>query len=112
MGQNQLGALTLRPLGSLNPQFLVPHAALPGSPDVFGLGFALNSKPLASGRGARSMSWGGIFNTFFWIDREKQIGAVFLSQSLPFLDPESKKVLEDFDRAVYAWNRPASAGGR
>lgn len=49
------------------------------------------------------MAWADVFNTFFWIDREKQLGAVFFTQTLPFLDPESKRVLEEFDRAVYAW---------
>jgi hypothetical protein len=33
---------------------------------------------------------------------EKQLSVVF-SQSRPFLDSETKKVVEDFDRAVYAW---------
>jgi CubicO group peptidase (beta-lactamase class C family) len=45
----------------------------------------------------------GVFNTFFWIDREKQVAAVLMSQMLPGLDPGPLKLLEDFDRAVYAW---------
>jgi len=48
------------------------------------------------------LSWAGIYNTFFWIDREKQVAAVLLTQMLPFLDPGPMKLLEDFDRAVYA----------
>jgi CubicO group peptidase (beta-lactamase class C family) len=47
------------------------------------------------------MAWAGIFNTFFWIDREKQVGAVLMSQMLPGLDPGPQKLIEDFDKAVY-----------
>ena len=103
MGKNQIGDLTTRPMPSLLPQFISDGAVLPGALDKFGLGFAVNSSTAGTPRGANTMAWAGVFNTFFWIDREKQIGAVFFSHMLPFLDSESKKVLEDFDRAVYAW---------
>lgn len=102
MGKNQIGELTLRPLPSLIPQFLTDRAVLPGALDKFGLGFALNSATAGTSRGANTMAWAGAFNTFFWIDREKQIGAVLFTQMLPFLDPESQRLLEEFDRAVYA----------
>jgi methyl acetate hydrolase len=48
----------------------------------------------------------GIFNTFFWIDREKQIAAVFMTQMLPFMDPRAATAIGEFDPAVYAWKRP------
>ena len=102
MGTNQLGDLMLRPMTSVIPQ-LAGNAVLPGEADKFGLGFALNSKPLNGGRGANTMAWAGIYNTFFWIDRDRQVAAVLMTQLLPFLDPGPKKLLEDFDRAVYAW---------
>jgi len=101
MGQNQIGEMTLAPLTSLDPQFMAPNAVLPGNPDAFGLGFALNREPLVSGRGAGTMSWGGLFNTFFWIDREKGVAAVLLVQILPFGDPAATRLVEDFDRTVY-----------
>ena len=102
MGKNQIGDLTIRAMPSMLPQFVTDGAALPGAADKFGLGFAINSRTAGTGRGANTMAWAGVFNTFFWIDREKQIGAVLFCHSLPFLDADTKKVLEDFDRAVYA----------
>jgi len=74
---------------------------LPGGLDAFGLGFALNRKPLASGRGAGTMSWAGVYNTFFWVDHEKDVCAVLLVQMLPFGDAGPTRLVEDFDRAVY-----------
>jgi CubicO group peptidase (beta-lactamase class C family) len=101
MGSNQIGDLTVHALPSMIPQLATDGAVLPGALDKFGLGFALNSKPTANGRGANTMSWAGIYNTFFWIDREKKVAAVLMSQLLPFLDPGPKQVIEEFDRAAY-----------
>ena len=103
MGQNQIGELELRPPTSVMPQLAKPGAILPGNLDKFGLGFALNTKPVEKGRGAGTLSWAGIFNTFFWIDRDKRVCAVLMTQFLPFLDDGSKALVDDFDRAVYAW---------
>ena len=109
MGRNQIGELTIRPLPSLIPQFATDNAALPGALDKFGLGFALNSKPGGTLRGLNTMAWAGIFNTFFWIDRERQVSAVFFTHMLPGLDPGVTKLVEDFDRAVYEWKKTGSA---
>jgi methyl acetate hydrolase len=103
MGTNQIGDLTIRPFASLIPQVATDGATLPGALDKFGLGFALNSKSAGTPRGVNTLSWAGIFNTFFWIDREKHVAAVLMSQMLPGLDPGAQKLLEDFDRAVYEW---------
>ena len=101
MGRNQIGDLTIRPFESVMPELATDNAALAGDLDKFGFGFALNSKPSSSGRGPNALAWAGIFNTFFWIDREKQVAAVLMTQMLPGLDPGPAKLLEEFDRAVY-----------
>jgi len=105
MRKNQIGELTLRPLTSVLPQLAVDGATLPGALDKFGLGFALNSRTADTPRGVNTMAWAGIYNTFFWIDTEKQIGAVLMTQMLPGLDAGPRKLLEDFDRAVYAMKK-------
>jgi CubicO group peptidase (beta-lactamase class C family) len=40
------------------------------------------------------------FNTFFWIDREKSVCAVLMTQMLPFGDEGPTRLLGDFERAV------------
>ena len=75
-----------------------------GKDGIFSI--ASMTKPVTSvekGRGAGTLSWAGIFNTFFWIDRDKKVCAVLMTQLLPFLDDGSKALVDDFDRAVYAW---------
>jgi methyl acetate hydrolase len=101
MRKNQIGELQLSPLHSIMPDFATDNAVLPGGLDKFGLGFALNSLPGPQGRDAFSMAWAGIFNTFFWIDPEKKVCAVLMSQMLPGLDPGPAATLKDFEKAVY-----------
>jgi CubicO group peptidase (beta-lactamase class C family) len=60
----------------------VTSVMMPGGVDEFGLGFAMNTRALAKGRGAGTLSWSGVFDTFFWIDRENQTCAVLLTQVL------------------------------
>jgi CubicO group peptidase (beta-lactamase class C family) len=104
MGRNQIGELSLRLLPSLMPQF-VRTAPVPGHPDKFGLGVALNSKAILNGRGADTMSWGGVQNTFFWVDREKKVCVVVMTQMLPFLEEGPEQLMQDFERAVYDWRK-------
>ena len=105
MGRNQIGALECCPFSSLMPQLIKDGTELPGGLDKFGLGFAVNTRPLGRGRGANTLSWAGVFNTFFWIDRDRRVCAVLMSQMAPFLDDGPRALLEDFDRAVYDWLR-------
>jgi len=105
MGRNQIGDLKVRPMPSLIPQLITDGSLLPAV-DNFGLGFGLNSTSAGTRRGVNTMSWAGVFNTFFWIDREKQVAAVLMTHMLPFMDPAARTLLEQFDRAVYASRVP------
>ncbi len=101
MGQNQIGDMTIPPMTTQNPQLVSATTVLPGAPDVFGLGVALNRKAFPSTRGANTMSWAGVFNTFFWIDQANDVCAVVMVQMLPFGDSGATKLVEDFEQAVY-----------
>src|SRR5260370_7449398 len=67
MSRNQIGVLTLAELRSLVPQFAKDPIRIPGSLDKFGLGFAINSKPVEAGRSGGSLALAGSYNTFFCI---------------------------------------------
>ena len=69
--------------------------------DGFGLGFQVSAEKTEAGRAAGSLSWAGIQNTHFWIDREKGLGVVLMMQLLPFYDPQAIDLLTSFERAVY-----------
>ena len=75
---------------------------IPGSVDKFGFGFLINSEPIPGGRSAGSLAWAGIYNTYFWIDREQDICGVLITQILPFYDADVVELLNRFETAVYS----------
>ncbi len=67
----------------------------------FGLGMLLHPKGTLDGRLDGSGSWGGLFNTYFWIDRKVDCFGIFATQVLPFFDTQSVATLCDFEKAIY-----------
>jgi CubicO group peptidase (beta-lactamase class C family) len=55
---------------------------------------------MAGGRGAGSMTWGGLLNTYYWIDPGKRIAAVFMTQVLPFADGRALRLYRQFERGI------------
>jgi CubicO group peptidase (beta-lactamase class C family) len=71
----------------------------------WGLSFLLDMQDSPNGRSAGSMTWAGLANTYFWVDRMKRIGHVIMTQILPFGDPVVLDLYEKFEQTVYgkAW---------
>ena len=69
--------------------------------DKWGLGFLLTTDPVPGKRSAGSLSWGGIFNTYFWVDQARGVSGVILMQFLPFADGKALAVYDAFERGVY-----------
>jgi CubicO group peptidase (beta-lactamase class C family) len=47
------------------------------------------------------MTWAGIFNTYYWIDPQKRVAGVILTQILPFADNRAVRLYGEFERGVY-----------
>jgi CubicO group peptidase (beta-lactamase class C family) len=105
MTSNQIGTLVVERQPSANAAISMPFPIGSGK-DKFGLGFQIETAPVRmEDRGLRSVgsySWGGINNTHFWVDPEKQVAAVVLMQVLPFYDENCLNVLRGFEKIVYA----------
>jgi methyl acetate hydrolase len=69
--------------------------------DSYALGFQRTEAKVPGMRSVGSLAWAGIYNTEFWIDREKGIGGVLLMQFLPFYDAKAIEVLQGFESRVY-----------
>lgn len=78
-----------------------PGEFFPGIAKRHSLGFVVNQAEAPTGRSANSLAWAGIFNTYYWIDPAKDIGGVFMTQILPFLDDRALPLFLDFETAVY-----------
>ena len=104
MTSNQIGALRIG-LHPAVPGAIARPFPLGGEKDAFGFGFQIETPPRRSsdgcGRSAGSVSWSGIFNTYFWIDFHAQIGVAVLMQFLPAHDAGAIEILEGVERIVY-----------
>src|SRR5216683_3854689 len=73
----------------------------PGAQIRWGLGYMLNMQPGPNGRSAGTVSWGGIFNTYYWIDPAKRVTGLIMTQILPFADQRALKLYGQFESSVY-----------
>ncbi len=102
MMKNQIGGIRAGFMKSFQPNVSSDVDTHPGGVDKWGLGFLLQGAGSTGMRSEGSMSWAGIFNTYFWIDPNRGIAGVIMMQYLPFFDKEAVGLLGDFERAVYA----------
>jgi methyl acetate hydrolase len=101
MAQNHIGALEVGPMKTAMPGLSHDVELFPGMSKKWGLSFLINTAQSPTGRSAGSLAWAGLANTYFWIDRRKQVCGVFLSQVLPFYDPTAIDLLTKFETEVY-----------
>ena len=103
IAQNHIGDLEAGDaVVSIVPALSNDFDFMPESVDKFGLGFLINSDPIPNRRAAGSLTWAGLFNSYYWIDRENDICGVLITQILPFYDADVLALLSEFERAVYA----------
>ncbi len=102
MAVNQIGTLRAGFIPSANPNFTQGSDTFPGMDTKWGYGFVINPDPSPFGRSPGTLAWGGVANTFFWIDRARQIAVVLMMQILPAGDLAVMQTLFGFERAVYA----------
>lgn len=101
MGENHLGAVNARALKSTQPEGSSDFAFIDDDRDKWGLGFLITARHVAGKRSAGSLSWGGINNTYFWIDPARGVAGVILMQFRPFADTKALAVYDTFERGVY-----------
>ena len=102
MGQNQIGKIEAGVLKTTTPALSNDVDFFPGISLKWGLGHMINMQPIPDGRSAGSMTWGGLLNTYYWIDPGRRIAAVFMTQVLPFADKRALRIYREFERGVYA----------
>jgi len=102
MSRNQIGTLGAGKLKTFRPDRSADVDLHPGVQDKWGFGFLINTVAYEGARGAGSLAWAGINNTFYWIDPHRGLAGVIMMQFLPFVDKEAVGLLGDFERAVYA----------
>ena len=101
MSRNHIGGLNCSALKTAMPERSNDFSFIADGKDKWGLGFLIAAADRAGGPSAGSLSWGGLFNTYFWIDRTKGVTGTILMQFLPFADGNALAVYDNFKRGVY-----------
>lgn len=86
MTQNQIGSLTISPFT--------------GHGDKFGYGFGVLTDEGKSDDVATvgTYSWGGLFNTYYWVDPQEELVGIIMTQIFPY---DHLTLRNDFKEAVY-----------
>jgi methyl acetate hydrolase len=100
MGQNHIGAVSVPALKTALPRS-ADFSFIADGRDKWGLGFLITVDQVPGKRSPGSLSWGGINNTYFWVDQSRGIAGVIMMQYLPFADAKALAVYDAFERAAY-----------
>jgi len=106
MSVNQIGDLEAGILKTTNPALSNDVDFFPGVRLRWGLGHMLNLDPVQDGRRAGSLTWAGLYNTYYWIDPTSRIAGVIMMQILPFADERALSVYRQFERGIYQALKP------
>lgn len=93
--------LEVVPLLSAIPA-LTREADFPGPTTSWAHSFLVEGADLPGRRRAGTLSWAGLGNVFYWIDRTTGIAAVWATQLVPFFDTLAASGVDSFERSVYA----------
>jgi methyl acetate hydrolase len=102
--RNQVGSLPVARQRSASPALSDDFLFMDGT-QRFGFGVLIETRARESGRSAGSYGWGGLYNTFFWVDAAAGLGAVVMMQLSPFCRPACIEVCERFERAAFSGPR-------
>ncbi len=100
MCANQMNGLTFQTMHTVAPP-LTADVELPEG-TTHSWAFVRSESDQPGKRSAGSQSWAGVCNTHYWIDPAKDVCAVIMTQSLPFVEPPLLNTYDAYERAVYA----------
>lgn len=101
MARNHTGDIPCGVMTTQQPRRTNDVDFFPGARLRWGLGYMLNLDPGPDGRSAGTVGWGGLLNSYYWIDPVRRVTGAIFTQILPFADPRVLAVYGAFERAVY-----------
>jgi CubicO group peptidase (beta-lactamase class C family) len=102
MAENHIGGLQAGIMKTNAPEMTNDVDFFPGQQVRWGLGYMLSLEPGPNGRSAGSVTWAGLFNTYYWLDPTKRVAGLIMTQILPFADHQTVALYGAFERGVYA----------
>lgn len=99
---NQIGNIRVGLLKTVVPAITADAEFFPGRSKTHSMACMRIEEDVPGMRSAGSQFWAGVLNTHFWFDPKKNVSALLMTQSLPFVEPRFMGVYDRFERAVYA----------
>ena len=107
MSANQTGDIDCGHMRTTSPALSNDVDFFPGVRLRWALGHMINLDPVKEGRKAGSLTWAGLYNTYYWIDPASNVAGVIMMQILPFADTRALDLYRKFERGVYRALKPA-----
>lgn len=101
MLKNHMGRKRFRKMVTAAPPLTAGFNPFPGTVKTHSFGFMRNEADIPGMRSAGSQAWAGVLNTHYWFDPKKDVAAVLMTQTLPFVEPPYVAFYEAFEKAVY-----------
>jgi CubicO group peptidase (beta-lactamase class C family) len=103
MIKNQIGNISMASAGSYFMKGVCCNFdGLTSNTTKWGFGWMIDNEPKPYGRKAGTVLWGGLLNTYFFIDYKSGIASSIYTQHLPFNHPATTSLFEKFSTAVYS----------
>jgi CubicO group peptidase (beta-lactamase class C family) len=100
IGRNQIGELVAEVQRTALTDRSNDFVFMDGT-QKFGFGVMVETEHRPGKRSVGSYGWGGIVNTWFWVDPVKGVAAVLMLQLAPFVSRASVRLLDEFETAIY-----------
>jgi methyl acetate hydrolase len=101
MGQNAIGAIGVPAQKTAIPARSDDFSFIAHGRDKWGLACLITADAVPGKRSAGSLSWGGINNTYYWLDPARGVTGTIMMQFLPFADRKALALYDAFERGVY-----------
>ncbi len=102
MCADRMNGLTFRKMVTSAPALTADLELFGGTKATHAFAFLRNEVDQPGRRSAGSLTWAGVCNTHYWIDPAKDLCAVIMTQSLPFVEPSFMKTYDAYEAALYA----------
>jgi methyl acetate hydrolase len=105
MNKNQIGNISMAAAG----KFFVSSSCcnfegITSGTTTWGLGALIDNEDKPYGRKSGTILWGGLMNTYFYIDYKSGVVASIYTQHLPFNHPATTSLFTTFSELIYTGN--------
>jgi CubicO group peptidase (beta-lactamase class C family) len=107
MSSNQTGDIEAGHMKTTSPALSNDVDFFPGVRLRWAFGHMINLDSVKDGRKAGSLTWAGLYNTYYWVDPASNVAGVIMMQVLPFADTRALDLYRKFERGVYRALKPA-----